>query len=81
MLATEQEVLVVSGKTVEVRDTTGAGDAYAGGFLYGLARGWDLEACGHLASSVAGLTVAQVGGVVRDEKALLDALAQVTKAP
>jgi sugar/nucleoside kinase (ribokinase family) len=58
-------------------DTTGAGDAYAGGFLYGLARGWELAACGHLASIVAGLTVAQVGGVVRDRETLLEALGRV----
>jgi sugar/nucleoside kinase (ribokinase family) len=31
-------------------DTTGAGDAYAGGFLYGLARGKPLAVCGRLGS-------------------------------
>jgi sugar/nucleoside kinase (ribokinase family) len=51
-------------------DTTGAGDSYAGGFLFGLARDWDLERCGRLASAVAALTVSQVGGVVRDSGAL-----------
>ncbi len=55
---------------VDAIDTTGAGDSYAGGFLYGLAHGWDLARCGRLASSVAALTVSQVGGVVRDAQAL-----------
>ena len=38
----------------EVVDTTGAGDQYAAGFLFGLARGRPLEACaalGHLAAA------------------------------
>ncbi len=55
---------------VHAVDTTGAGDSYAGGFLYGLARGWELDRCGRLASAVASLTVSQVGGVVRDVEAL-----------
>ena len=51
---------------VDAVDTTGAGDAYAGAFLFGLTRGLDPLNCGRIASEVAGLTVAQVGGVVRD---------------
>lgn len=45
-------------------DTTGAGDAYAGAFLYGMIHGLDLEHCGRLASRVAAETVAQTGAVV-----------------
>ncbi len=71
-------IIPIEAVPVDAVDTTGAGDAYAGGFLYGLARGWELEACGHLASAVAGLTVSQVGGVVRDQERLLAALKRVT---
>jgi len=71
-------IIPIEAVPVDAVDTTGAGDAYAGGFLYGLARGWELEACGHLASAVAGLTVSQVGGVVRDQERLLAALEQLT---
>lgn len=53
-----------------VRDTTGAGDAYAGGFLYGWLRGWPLDRAGELGSRVASLTVGQVGAVVRDRAAI-----------
>ena len=67
-----EAIIPIEAISVEAVDTTGAGDAYAGGFLYGLTQGWDLEACGRLASSVAALTVSQLGGVVRD-KALLKA--------
>jgi sugar/nucleoside kinase (ribokinase family) len=63
-------------KPVRAVDTTGAGDAYAGGFLYGWTRGWSPEACGRLASTVAGLTVAQVGAVVADRARMAAALAE-----
>ena len=55
---------------VKAIDTTGAGDAYAGGFLYGLSQGWDIERSGKLASEVAAMTVAQLGAVVNDNTAL-----------
>jgi len=47
---------------VEVVDTTGAGDACCGGFLYGWVQGWDLERCARLANAVGGLTVQRMGG-------------------
>lgn len=47
-------------------DTTGAGDAYAGGFLYGLVHGWPADACGRLGAAVAAATVSQIGAVVKD---------------
>jgi sugar/nucleoside kinase (ribokinase family) len=66
------QLVPIEAKPVQAVDTTGAGDAYAGGFLFGLTRGWDPLHCGRLASEVAGLTVAQVGGVVRDVPLLRD---------
>lgn len=65
---------------VNAVDTTGAGDAYAGGFLYGLSRGWDATRCGRLASSVAALAVSQVGAVVKDADALHAAVRDVRPA-
>lgn len=59
---------------VEAKDTTGAGDAYAGGFLAGLSRGWRLEQCGQLASHVAAITVGQIGATVKDANVLGAAL-------
>lgn len=60
----------VAAVPVTAVDTTGAGDAYAGGYLYGLARGWAPERCGRLASEVASLAVAQIGAVVKDAEKL-----------
>lgn len=64
-------------RRVDAVDTTGAGDAYAGGYLFAHARGWSPDLCAALGSHVAGLTVAQVGAVVKDRTALSDAIALV----
>ncbi|MEJ2870806.1 adenosine kinase [Actinomycetospora sp. OC33-EN08] len=45
----------------ELVDTTGAGDAYAGGFLYGLTHGFDLDVAGRIGSVAASHVVAQLG--------------------
>jgi sugar/nucleoside kinase (ribokinase family) len=44
-----------------VVDTTGAGDLYAAGVLYGLSRGLDLPACGRLGSLAAAEIIGHVG--------------------
>jgi sugar/nucleoside kinase (ribokinase family) len=59
---------------VEAIDTTGAGDAYAAGFLYGLVRGWPVSHAADLGSRVAAMTVAQLGAVVRDRARLEEAV-------
>lgn len=45
----------------ELVDTTGAGDAYAGGFLYGWSRGLDMGVAGRIGSVAASHVVAQLG--------------------
>ncbi len=44
-----------------VVDTTGAGDLYASGFLFGLSRGWDLQACAMLGNRCAAEIITQIG--------------------
>jgi sugar/nucleoside kinase (ribokinase family) len=39
----------VNAPSVKALDTTGAGDTFAGAFMYGLTHGLSLEQCGHLA--------------------------------
>ena len=46
---------------VKAVDTTGAGDSWAGGFFYGLYRGFDMDRCGAAASDVSAQIV-QVEG-------------------
>ncbi len=46
---------------VEVVDTTGAGDAFCAGFLYGLIKGRDLYECGKLGNFVASRCITKMG--------------------
>jgi sugar/nucleoside kinase (ribokinase family) len=56
---------------VHVVDTTGAGDAYAAGFLYAYTRGFDLATCGRLGGAMAAEVISHVGPrPVSDVKAL-----------
>lgn len=49
-------------------DTTGAGDTYAAGFLYGYMKGYDVERSGRIASYLAGEIISQVGAQFTKEK-------------
>lgn len=55
------ERVVVSAEPTEVVDTTGAGDAYAAGFMTGLVAGQDLATCGRWASRAAAETISRMG--------------------
>lgn len=44
-----------------LRDTTGAGDLYASGFLHGLANGWSMEKCGLSGSLLSGKVIEVFG--------------------
>jgi sugar/nucleoside kinase (ribokinase family) len=46
---------------VKVIDTTGAGDAYAAGFLYAYTQGLDLATCGRLGGAMAAEVISQYG--------------------
>jgi sugar/nucleoside kinase (ribokinase family) len=58
----------VAAPAVEAVDGTGAGDAFAAGFLYGLVSGWPLEHAAALANAAGALATTRVGAVegVRD---------------
>ena len=47
-------------------DTTGAGDTYAAGFLYGLTRGYSLDKCSKIAALVSGKVVEVMGAKIPD---------------
>ena len=49
-------------------DTTGAGDNYAAGFLFGLTRNLDLEACGKIAAIASGKVVEVMGPNLLDNQ-------------
>jgi len=47
-------------------DTTGAGDQYAAGFLYGLSEGFSLDQCGLAGSIMAGKVIENIGARIPD---------------
>ena len=56
------EVVTVASLPVDhVVDTTGAGDFYAAGFLYGLTSGYSLEKCARISSVLAGYVIQVTG--------------------
>jgi sugar/nucleoside kinase (ribokinase family) len=58
----------ISAFPVQCIDTTGAGDLYAAGFLYGFAQDLSLEKCGILGSLLAGKVIEIVGARMDKEK-------------
>jgi len=54
----------INGFKVNAINTTGAGDAYAGGFLYGISHGLDVKTSGKIASYVAAQVVASHDSMV-----------------
>jgi sugar/nucleoside kinase (ribokinase family) len=66
------EVHVIDAEPdVDVVDTTGAGDAYAAGFLYAYTQGRDLHTAGRLGSVMAAEVISQMGPRIEgDVKAL-----------
>jgi fructokinase len=55
------ETVEIAAVPTQVVDTTGAGDAYAAGFLHGLTAGRSLPACGQLGSIAAAEVISHYG--------------------
>jgi sugar/nucleoside kinase (ribokinase family) len=62
LIVTRDEVHLIDAHPVaQVVDTTGAGDLYAAGFLYGLTNGYDLGTCGRLGALSAAEVISHLG--------------------
>jgi sugar/nucleoside kinase (ribokinase family) len=57
----DERVDVDAHPVARVLDTTGAGDLYASGFLFGYARGFDLRRCAELAGRAAAEIIGHLG--------------------
>lgn len=57
----EGEAYPIEGVNIEAIDTTGAGDMYAAGVLYGITNGLSWQQAGHLGSHAAARVVSQLG--------------------
>jgi sugar/nucleoside kinase (ribokinase family) len=61
LVSKAERAVVAAAPVAKVVDTTGAGDQYAAGVLYGLARGLDLAVCGRLGSLAAAEVIGHFG--------------------
>jgi sugar/nucleoside kinase (ribokinase family) len=61
LVKTASERVRVPGYRVQVMDTTGAGDAFAGGFLAGQVWGWEIERTARFACALAARSVTDFG--------------------
>lgn len=61
ILRGEERIHVPATVIDELVDTTGAGDLFAAGFLYGYTQGRSLEDCGRIGCLAAGIVIQQIG--------------------
>lgn len=72
VLTPEERIDVEAELVADIEDTTGAGDLFAAGFLYGISKGLPLAECAKLGNKVAGRIIQQLGA--RSLKPLTDLL-------
>ncbi len=68
-IASGDEKISITAHSVDVVDTNGAGDAYAGGVLFGLCKGFNIEICGRIGTHAGALAVSQRGARLTTENA------------
>ncbi|NNL43733.1 MAG: adenosine kinase [Desulfobacterales bacterium] len=67
-IASKGKIIKIAPKTVvNAVDTTGAGDLWASGFLFGFANGYSLEKCGELGSACGSEVCKVVGAQIPEE--------------
>lgn len=78
LLMHDGEAIPIEGVSVKAVDTTGAGDMYAAGILYGITNGLSWKQAGHLASHASARIVSQLGArlerpfTAEERQALID---------
>lgn len=68
MIKVGEEVTRIGVIPAKAVDTTGAGDAYAAGFFYGLTNNHSIEQCGRIAALVSGKVVEVMGPNLPDDQ-------------
>lgn len=63
-----RELIEIDPVKVEAVDTVGAGDMFAGAFLYGLTQGWDHKRAGDLAAAASAKLVTSLGPRISAEE-------------
>ena len=67
MIRSENNIHEIHANQVNVVDTTGAGDLYASGFLYGLSKNMPLTICGRIGTLLAGKVIENYGARIQDD--------------
>jgi len=62
-----EEKIAIPVEKIEPADTTGAGDLYAAGFLYGLIKNYSLKTCGDIGSLLAKHIIQVIGAKMSDD--------------
>lgn len=73
ILANGTSTSIAAEPIARVVDTTGAGDLYAAGFLFGYSRNYSLDVCGRLASLAAAEIISHIGARPETSLAVLAA--------
>ncbi|HCM83913.1 MAG TPA: adenosine kinase [Alphaproteobacteria bacterium] len=73
IITKDETIEVAAQKVKKVVDTTGAGDLFASGFLYGLTQGMDLAECGRLGTVAAAEIISHLGARPQQQLARLAA--------
>jgi sugar/nucleoside kinase (ribokinase family) len=60
-ICTEKNALHIPGFAVTVQDTSGAGDSFDAGVIYGYLHGWSPERTGRFANAIGAVTVSKLG--------------------
>ncbi|MDB2404943.1 adenosine kinase [Alphaproteobacteria bacterium] len=72
VVCVNNEVYSADAKVINVVDTTGAGDQFAGGFLYGLSQGYSINNCLEIGIRLASSVISHMGArLVVDAKDLI----------
>jgi sugar/nucleoside kinase (ribokinase family) len=66
LISMNDEITKIEPIIVKAVDTTGAGDTYAAGFLYGYTHGWDAKQSGILGSHLAAKVIEKIGVDILD---------------
>ena len=74
IISNSGESIEIEPNNVNALDTVGAGDTYAGAFLYGLNNGLSLKKSGELASSLSSKVVTKLGP--RLDKNIIESIKQ-----
>lgn len=67
LIAKDGQVTRVGAGAAKAIDTTGAGDLWAAGFLYGYMNGWNMERAGKLGSIVSNEVVQVMGAMIPED--------------